>query len=399
MAKQSSTSKMTINPKSAEKLVTEMIAIPGKSGEEGAIAKYIQKKLKAAGIPASAITTDNANKKSPIGGETGNLIVKLPGTIRGPRRLLMGHIDTVPLCVGAKPVRKGKYIVSKDPKTALGGDDRAGAAVVLNAILEIQRQKLPHPPLTLFWVVQEEIGLYGARNVAKSKLGNPKLCFNWDGGDPNNVVTAATGDYAIRVEIEGLASHAGGEPDLGVSAIAIASKAIADLADNGWHGLIIKGKNTGTSNVGIIQAGDATNVVTPHLTLKAEARSHDPKFRKRIVDEFRKAFERAVKAVTNRDRKRGKLHFEADLKYESFSMDPQSECVQAALSAVEKVGLKGGTRISNGGLDANWMYAHGFPTATLGCGQEQIHTVKERLDVARFLQACQIGLLLATGNE
>ena len=390
---------VNIQPKVAEKLVTEMMAIPGKSGEEGKVVEFIRKKLKAAGIPNSAVSTDSANRKSPVGGEVGNLIVKLPGTIRGPRRLMMAHMDTVPLCVGAKPVRKGDYIISKDPKTALGGDDRAGSSVVLNAILEIQRQKLPHPPLTLFWPIQEEIGLFGARHVTKSKLGNPKLCFNWDGGDPSSAIVAATGDYAIQIEIEGLASHAGGEPERGVSAIAIASKAIADLTDNGWHGLIIKGKNAGTSNVGIINAGDATNVVTPHLTLKAEARRHDPQFRKRIVEEFRKAFSRAVRAVVSSEKKRGRVHFNADLKYEAFSMDPNSACVQSALAAVKVVGLKGGIRTSNGGLDANWLDAHGLPTATLGCGQEEIHTVKERLHVGKYLQACQIGLILATANE
>lgn len=387
----------SIDAKAAEKLVTEMIAIPGKSGEEGRVVEFIRKQLKAAGIPESAVKTDSANRKSPRGGETGNLIVKLPGTIRGPRRLMMAHIDTVPLCVGAKPVRKGKYIVSSDKTTALGGDDRAGASVVLNAILEIQKQKLPHPPLTLFWPVQEEVGLYGARFVTKSKLGNPKLCFNWDGGDPNMAVIGATGDYAIQIDVEGIASHAGGEPERGVSAIAIAARAIDDLRQNGWHGLILQGKSAGTSNVGIVSGGDATNVVMPGLRLHAEARSHDPKFRKRIVDEFRKAFNRAVAAVTNEDGKRGKVRFQADLKYESFLMDPEAECVRTALAAVDAAGGKGTTRISNGGLDANWMSAHGLPTVTLGCGQQDIHTVKERLDVNDFLTACRIGLALATG--
>lgn len=386
-----------VDAKAAERLVTEMIAIPGKSGEEGRVVEFIRKKLKSIGVPDSAVTTDSANRKSPVGGETGNLIVKLPGTIRGPRRLLMAHLDTVPLCVGARPARKGDYIVSLNKDTALGGDDRAGASVVLNAAMQILRKQLPHPPLTLFWPVQEEIGLFGARFVTKSKLGNPKLCFNWDGNDPSMVVVGATGDYAMQIEIEGIASHAGGEPERGVSAIAIAAIAIADLNNNGWHGLILKGRNAGTSNVGIIRGGDATNVVTPQLSVTAEARSHDPKFRKRIVEEFRKAFNRAARAVVNDSGKRGKIHFEATLKYESFSMDPQAECVQTALAAVNAAGGEGTTRISNGGLDANWLSAHGLPTATLGCGQEEIHTVNERLHVEKYLQACRIGLMLATG--
>ena len=33
------------------------------------------------------------------------------------------------------------------------------------------RGKLPHPPLTILWAVQEEAGLFGARHVKKSLLG------------------------------------------------------------------------------------------------------------------------------------------------------------------------------------------------------------------------------------
>jgi len=311
--------------------------------------------------------------------------------------MMMGHIDTVPLCVGAQPMRRGDIIASKDPETALGGDDRAGAAVVLNTILEIMERKLPYPPLTLFWPVQEEVGLYGARNVAIGKLGKPKLCFNWDGRDPAAATIGATGDYAIAIEVTGIASHAGGRPEQGVNALGIVSLAMSDLIENGWHGLVVKGKNRGSSNIGVVSGGDATNVVLPKVTLKAEARSHNPKFRKRIVEEFRKAFVRAAKRLKNDTGKTGSVTFSADLKYDSFELSADELCVQQALAAIDVVGLKGATGISNGGLDANWMNAHGLPTVTMGCGQQEIHTVKETLHIKSYLQACEIGLVLGTG--
>jgi tripeptide aminopeptidase len=37
------------------------------------------------------------------------------------------------------------------------------------------------------------------------------------------------------------------------------------------------------------------------------------------------------------------------------------------------------------------------PTVTLGCGQHDIHTTDEWLDVDAFEQACRIALRLATG--
>lgn len=401
MAKQKSAAKTgsLFDEKSAVRLVTDLMAIPGKSGEEEAVSRFIREALQDAGVPASAMTTDSAHKKSRIGGQVGNLICKLPGTVKGPRRLLMAHIDTVPLCVGCEPVRDGAVIRPKQPTTALGGDNRAGASVVLTAALEILRNNLPHPPLTLFWPVQEEVGLIGARYVSVSKLGKPKLAFNWDGGPAGMLVIGATGDVAIEIDIEGIASHAGAHPEDGVSAAAIASLAIADLVENGWHGLIQKGRNAGTSNFGFVAGGEATNVVMPNLKLKAEARSHSTKFRERIVREIRKAFERAAKKLKNAAGQRGGVTFWSDLKYESFALDPKEESVQTARAAIESLGMTPELRISNGGLDANWMTNHGIPTVTLGCGQDGIHTVKERLHVDSFLQACAVGLTLATGRE
>ena len=273
------------------------------------------------------------------------------------RRIIDGRISTpVPICAGCQPKLDGDVIRSANPATGLGGDDRAGVAVVLTVALELLRQNRPRPPITLLFAVQEEIGLYGARFVSANKLGSPKYCFNWDGGEPQYVNTGATGDYAIEVEIEGLASHAGVHPERGVNAISIASLAIADLTENGWHGLIEKGKHRGTSNVGIVRAGEATNVVTPNLTLKAEASPvHDPIFRRKIVEAYRKAFEQAAKTLKSADGKTGRISFKADLKYESFRLDPNEPVVSLAKSAVEQIGLSPELCIGNGGLDANWM--------------------------------------------
>jgi len=387
-----------INDAKAIELLTSLVAIPGKSGLEQAVADRIVKELKRAGVPQSAITFDEAHKKSPYGGQCGNLIVKLPGTIKGPRRLLMAHIDTVPLCQGCQPEVRGEYLVSRRTDTALGGDDRGGATVVLHTAQMLLKHQLPHPPLTLFWPVQEEVGLVGARNVAAAKLGGPKLCFNWDGGDASLMTIGATGADDLEIRIQGLASHAGVHPEHGISAIVIAAKAIQSLEENGWHGLVIKGRKTGTSNIGILQGGDATNVVLDSLYLRGEARSHDPEFRARIVREFERAFTLAAKSTMNTSKVRGQVQFTATMKYDSFRLPHDSPVIASAQAALEQVGLEPVTKISNGGLDANWLTAHGFPTVTLGCGQEAIHTVKERLHLPSFLKACRIGLLLASGR-
>lgn len=382
----------------ARKLVLDLLAIPGVSGDEKAIAERIVHHLKAAGCPASAIHFDNAHTKTPIKGNVGNLIVKLPGTVPGPRRLFMAHMDTVPVCVGAKPVVAGRYVKSADPTTGLGADDRGGIGVVLTTALEVLRRGLPCPPLTFLFGIQEEVGLYGARYVSAADLGKPGLAFNFDGGAVEKITVGATGGYRMDVAIEGMPSHAGVAPEKGISAIAIASLAVADLVEHGWHGLIEKEGKRGTSNVGVIHSGAATNVVAESAHLRVEARSHDSAFRKKIVKAIETAFKDAAKRVKNAAGKCGKVVCDGHLDYEAFRLGDDEPCVVAAIEAVRAVGLKPRTEVSNGGLDANWMAVNGVPTVTLGCGQMEIHTTKEQLDLEAYETACTVALRLAVGG-
>jgi len=393
--KQSSPASPTPDLSAARRLVLELMAIRGGSGEEKDVADRIVKHLREAGCPKAAISFDEAHAKTPLAGNVGNLIVKLPGTLPGPRRLLMAHMDTVPVCLGAKPVVAGRFVKSGDPATGLGADDRAGCAVVLSTPLEILRRNLPHPPLTFFFAIQEEVGLWGARYVKAADLGKPKLAFNFDGGAVEKITVGATGGHRLDIRIKGVPSHAGVAPEKGVSAVAIASLAIASLVQDGWHGLVTKEGKRGTSNVGVINAGSATNVVADSAALKAEARGHDVAFRNRIVKAIETAFKEAAKRIRSVDGKSGKVTIEGRLDYEAFRLDDDEPCVVAAHDAVRAIGLVPRLEVSNGGLDANWMAANGIPTVTLGCGQMEIHTTNERLDLDAFEAACTVALRLA----
>lgn len=371
-------------------VVLELMAIPGVSGQEQAIMDHITRRLVAAGAKREDLKFDTAHKSIPKGGQCGNLIFQLPGTKKGPRRMLSAHVDTVPVCLGAKPVVRGKRVESADPATGLGADDRAGAGVLLVTAERLLREQPEHYPVTFLWTVQEEVGLYGARFVKTASLGKPKLAFNFDGGDPTKLTVGATGGYRMTIEVQGVASHAGAFPEQGVSAISIAALAIADLTENGWHGLIRKGKKAGTSNVGVIQGGEATNVVTDKVMLRAEARSHDAKFREKIVSEIEKAFNRAAKKVKSSLGKTGKVVFEGQLDYDSFRLAKDDPSVAAATEAIRALGMEPREEVSNGGLDANWLSARGVPTVTMGCGQHNIHTVGEYLDIAEYEASCEI---------
>ncbi|MGY6412145.1 MAG: hypothetical protein ACXIUV_14120 [Alkalilacustris sp.] len=91
---------------SAEDHLLRYLAIEGVTGEERTIAEAIRDDLVALGVPAGAIRFDDVAARVPLPTQTGNLIVDLPGTRPGPWLLFSTHLDTVPLCAGAKPRRQ-----------------------------------------------------------------------------------------------------------------------------------------------------------------------------------------------------------------------------------------------------------------------------------------------------
>lgn len=377
----------------------QLTAIPGPSGQEGAVANEIVRQLEAAGVSKSCIQFDDAHQRTRLSGEVGNLIVHLPGTTDGPTTLLTAHMDTVPVCVGSQPAIDGEYVFSTAEGTGLGADNRGGCAALLTAACELLTGNQPYPPLVLCWFVQEEIGLEGSRNMTADLIGPHDRAINFDGGTVEKLTIGAIGGERMTIDIHGIASHAGVAPELGASAIVMASKAIASLHRDGWLGHVRRPDGgEGRSNVGVFQGGDATNVVTPHVHVRAEARSHDPDVRTAIVTAIRSAFETAAAEVQNVDGQGGRIVFDSHVDYEAFRLDEQGPSVSAAQAAVAAVGRQPVLNISNGGLDANWMFRHGIAAVTLGCGQRNVHTAGERLCIPDYLDACRIATAIASGQ-
>lgn len=390
-----------LDVKAAEDHLMNFLSVEGVTGEEAAIAAAVSDALKAVGVPASAIRFDDANKRIPLPTQTGNLIAELSGTRQGDRIMFATHLDTVPLCAGAKPIREGDKIRT-DGSAALGGDNRTGCAVLVALAETLIKHKLPHPPITLLFTVREESGLHGARELDPKELGGATMCFNVDSKIPADLITGAVGQENWDVEIIGKASHAGVAPEKGISATLVASIALAEANRAGWFGKVVKPEGTGSSNPGIFggkdgkPAGDATNVVTDYVHIKGEARSSDTSFATKIANGFREAFTKAQGEVKDHEGATAEVKFESKPSYPSFNLVDDSPAVAHAKKAAESLGMKPTTVFSNGGLDANWLDKHGVPTVTIGAGQYEIHTVNEYVNLPEFADGCRLAVALAT---
>ena len=370
------------------------------TGQEKAIAQDVIAALMQAGVPRKAMRFDSAAERIALPTQTGNLIVQLPGTRPGPRRMFSTHLDTVPTCAGAKPKRQGKRIVSESA-TALGGDDRTGVGVLVTLATTLLERQLPHPPLTLLFTVREESGLHGAKNVDLAALGDPVECFNCDGRMPQQLTIGAVGAERWEVHITGKASHAGVHPERGISATMVGALGLAEIHRAGLFGKINNGWK-GTANIGIFggpegkAAGQATNVVTDYAYLKGECRSHEPAALKHFISTYKKAFQDAARKVCDERGRPAKVKFVSWREYHAFKVKETELAVKHAQQACASVGLTAELRISNGGLDANWLVRHGIPTVSFGAGQNNIHSVGEYVELDDYLNGCRFALALAT---
>jgi tripeptide aminopeptidase len=106
---------MAVDTRAAVDRLMRFLAVEGVTGQEAKIGKEVQAALKQVGVPAKAMRFDDTNARIPLPTQTGNLIVQLPGNGAlkdAPRVLFMTHLDTVPLCAGAKPKLQGKKVVN-----------------------------------------------------------------------------------------------------------------------------------------------------------------------------------------------------------------------------------------------------------------------------------------------
>ncbi len=396
-----STPAIPLDVAAAEAHLMNFLSVEGITGHEAKIAEAVKAALQKIGVPASAIRFDDANKRIPLPTETGNLIVDLPGTRAGPHLLFSTHLDTVPLCAGAKPRREGDRIVS-DGTTALGGDARTGVALIVAVVETLLKHGLPHPPMTLLFTVREESGLHGARELKPAELGGAEMCVNVDGQLASDLIVGAVGQENWEVEITGRASHAGVAPERGISATMVGAIALAEARREGWFGKVVKPDGRGTSNVGIFggkdgkPAGDATNVVTDFAFIKGEARSPELAFATKIAEGYGQAFAKAQSEVKDHEGDTAKVKFSHVTSYPPFELDKDSPVVKRASKALKMLGIEPNYLFSNGGLDANWLDKHGVPTVTIGSGQAEIHTIKEYVNLAEFEKGCRLGVLMAT---
>src|ERR1044071_202699 len=212
-----------INQERIKSLLLELVRIDSVSREEREVAERIKQLCEELG---AQVFIDDAGEK--VGGNTGNVIARFPGTIDNAEAIMMSaHMDTVVPGRGVKPIVEGD-IIRTDGSTVLGGDDKSGCAVILETIRCLQEQSIPHAPIDAVFSICEEVGLLGAKHLDMSKV-RAKYGIVFDSDDPGFLFTKGPSADHFEIKIQRLESHAGVAPEQGISAIRIAAEAIMNM--------------------------------------------------------------------------------------------------------------------------------------------------------------------------
>lgn len=360
-----------INEERIKNLLLELVQIDSVSREERGVAERIKQLCEEMG---AQVFIDDAGEK--VGGNTGNVIAHFPGTLTDAEPIMMSaHMDTVVPGRGVKPIIEGD-IIRTDGSTVLGGDDKSGCAVILETIRCLLEQNIPHAPIDAVFSICEEVGLLGAKHLDMSKV-RAKYGIVFDSDDPGFLFTKGPSANHFEFKIHGLESHAGVAPELGISAIKIAAEAITAMK-------LGRIDEETTANIGAIQGGEATNIITNLVTLRGEARSLDDAKLEAQTAHMIKCFEdAAAKYEVTVDGVTTKASVDSHVTREYHAMDvsDDSRVVRLVLEAASRMGLDVKTLASGGGCDANIFNKRGIECANLGTGMRAIHTVKEWLDV------------------
>ncbi|TYB30917.1 MAG: M20/M25/M40 family metallo-hydrolase [Candidatus Mcinerneyibacterium aminivorans] len=347
----------------------EMVKIPSPSKNEKNIYEYLIKKLKNMGLK---VETDNTGDK--IGSNANNIYAILEGNSNKEGIILSAHMDTVVPAEKQNPHIEGT-IIKSDENSVLGGDDKAGIAIILEIINQLKKKKIKHGDIEVVITVAEEIGLLGAKNFDTAKFKNNKaMVFDMKGID--KIGFASIGQKKYFLEIEGRSSHAAMAPEKGINAVKIAADIISSI-DTGQLDFET------TANVGTVEGGSETNIVPDYARISGEVRSHD---KKKINYYINKIIENSWEIIRNYNKTIEnevifpKFSYEIEDSYRPFTINKNSSFIKNLLIAGKNLNREQMLIKNNGGNDGNIFNEKGIKSVVIGIGMEDVHSKKEKID-------------------
>jgi len=308
-----------------------------------------------------------------------------------PGIVLSGHSDVVP--VDGQPWSREPFALGTGDDRLWGrgtADMKGFIACVLAAVPGYLEASLT-APVHIALSYDEEVGCTGVASLIEA-LGNrhprPRACIV---GEPTGmkVMTGHKGIRHYQTRITGKEAHSSA-PDIGVSAIAAAARLIGHIGDLARE---MEQRADGdrrfalpftTANVGLIEGGNAINIIARHCEFGWEYRPLPDCDESEVINRFRRFADDQVLADMRR------IDPNARIETEECSVVPAfrgSEDSEAATLACALSGDNGCGCVSFA-TEAGHFQSLGIPTVVCGPGQiSEAHQPDEFVEISQ-LRAC-----------
>lgn len=350
-----------------EEKIRRIVEIESPSGDEWGSRKVVDELVETAGQLRCVDSIERAD----VPGVGQHLVVRAYG--RGPdsQILSVGHTDTVHShgSINERPWRReGNKIYGPGIF-----DMKANCVLALEVLLAFESLKItPQHSLTLALTCDEEVGSASGwpfiEAIARARPTRCALVFE-PPAPGGKVKTGRKGTGIFEIKVEGVASHAGLEPEKGASAILELSRQIERL-----HTLNKSGSGI-SINVGVIRGGTRSNVVA------AEAEGEiDVRFS--TEDEARE-IQRLISSLRPVD-ERTKIFVSGGINRPPLERSPEVITLfKVARRVAAALGFELGETQVGGASDGNFIASLGIPVLDgLGINGDGAHAVHEHIDAA-----------------
>ncbi len=291
--------------------------------------------------------------------------------------LVSGVVDGREVSIGPDSLPElndlaGEDIVVSDGTTLLGGDDKAGVAVIMALVARLhENPELPHPRLGICFCPDEEIG-HGASMLDIESFGC-KYAYTVDGGAAGELEWECFNAANVTVSIEGYSIHPGSAKDRMVNALNIATE---------FHGMLpahMRPEHTDGYD-GFIHLEGISGTVT-HATMRYIVRDHDAERFQAKLDLMQRAAEFLNAGL---DRERIEVTVKQEYRNMAEVVRDYPQLVQAAVETYQDLGIEPRVLPIRGGTDGAQLSFRGLPCPNLGTGGYACHSVNEFVVVSQM---------------
>jgi tripeptide aminopeptidase len=284
----------------------------------------------------------------------------------------------------------GRTLITTDGTTLLGGDDKAGVAVIMEVAAHLaEHRDIPHGAVRVFFTCDEEIGR-GAKHVDIKALG-AAACYTLDGPGAGMIDVETFSADLATVHIRGVNIHPAIAKDRMVNSIRAAAEFVHRLPRDTMAPEATAGRD-GFLHPYQIEGGVA------ETRLRVLLRDFDTAQLAHKADLLRKigrAVEQAIPGIT--------VEVNVTRQYRNMAegLKREPRAVAFAQEAFRRIGKEAKLDIVRGGTDGSQFTEMGLPTPNLSTGQHNIHSPLEFACLEEMAEAARVLLELVQlwGNE